>query len=248
MCTFQYISDIHLELLDCVPIIECCAPYLLLAGDIGNLSSAESARRFIEFIEQVSAKFATVFLVAGNHEYYNTTINEGNASIAAAVKRYDNVVFLNNDAYHFPDSDISLFGGTFWTRIPPHQEKIIRERVNDYYQIIGLTPAVMNRMYDDACDALNAAKDHGINRRWIVMSHHIPRHSLVHYKYQGSEVTCAYASDIEAANDPRIVAWIYGHTHHPNRRGKFLCNPVGYKGENNNINWKATFTIQVPQQ
>jgi hypothetical protein len=55
---------------------------------------------------------------------------------------------------------------------------------------------------------------------------------LVHPDYHDSPINSAFATDVPLAEDPRIAAWIYGHTHKPNFGPRFFCNPIGYPSEN----------------
>jgi predicted phosphodiesterase len=68
--TFQYISDIHLEhykLEDIDKVIpEKEANILILAGDIGYPEEIQ----YKTYIQKVSQIWEKVFLIAGNHEYY----------------------------------------------------------------------------------------------------------------------------------------------------------------------------------
>ena len=47
----------------------------------------------------------------------------------------------------------------------------------------------------------------------------------------------------------KIKCWIYGHTHTPSNRIidgiPFLCNPIGYPNENENINFQSTIKYSV---
>jgi hypothetical protein len=67
MVKFQYISNLHLDL---YPLglfdIDAIAPYLLLAGDIGN----PYQKKYELFLENISKKFEKIFIISGNHEYY----------------------------------------------------------------------------------------------------------------------------------------------------------------------------------
>jgi len=66
MYRFQYVSDLHLEFRKKVLRIPPVAPFLLLAGDIGY--PCRSLYR--EFLRYAAHDFEKVFLVAGNHEFY----------------------------------------------------------------------------------------------------------------------------------------------------------------------------------
>ena len=145
--------------------------------------------------------------------------------------RVQNVTYLQNEAYHFEDGP-SVFGGTFWTRIPPLERSACLEGVADYTQIVGFTPEVCTQKHEEAVAALQACMDAHPMRRWVVLSHHIPKRALVAPRWRTFSARAAFACDVDVADDPRIVAWVYGHTHTAEVQGKFHCNPVGYPGEN----------------
>ena len=48
-------------------------------------------------------------------------------------------------------------------------------------------------------------------------------------------------------NKDKIKCWIYGHTHTPSNNIiheiPFLSNPIGYPGENKNVNFNITIKI-----
>ena len=73
---FQFVSDLHLE----TPgdseefFISAVAPYLILGGDIGRLSSCE---RYLAFLGRQCSSFERVFLVLGNHEFFGLSREEG---------------------------------------------------------------------------------------------------------------------------------------------------------------------------
>ena len=70
----QYISDLHLEMYKenvspdlFTKLIRPEAPYLALCGDIGIPDFVN----YENFLNWCSRRWTKVFLVAGNHEYYN---------------------------------------------------------------------------------------------------------------------------------------------------------------------------------
>lgn len=74
--SFQVLSDLHLEinrqyLSYEIPV---CAEHLILAGDIGRLTDYEDYRNFLQ---KQTARFKLVFLIPGNHEFYNGTFAAG---------------------------------------------------------------------------------------------------------------------------------------------------------------------------
>ena len=170
--------------------------------------------------------------IRDSHEYYHESIAGGEARLVEATSGRQNLTYLQNHAVHLPDSDVSIFGGTFWTSIPPSERALCVGLVADYELIVGFTPAQSTRLHEAAVDALEAALEATPGRRWVVVSHHMPKRSLVAPRWKNYPATAAFACDVRLADDPRIVAWVYGHTHTAAEDGKFHCNPRGYPGEN----------------
>lgn len=107
--TFQYSSDLHFEIWGPThPFEEFITPpppeekdntYLILAGDLAPLHH----KRLREFLQWCSSKYAKIFYVSGNHEYYfngKFTIPE-----MVEIKRElcaacgDNIVPLEDETY-----------------------------------------------------------------------------------------------------------------------------------------------------
>ena len=226
---FQYMSDLHTDIRGSARVqFAPAAPLLLLAGDIGHPSHPAYA----ELLDLASNAYKHVFLIAGNHEFYNESIESGEARLVAASRGWHNVSYLQNQAFHIPDSDVSVFGGTFWTSIPPEEHLLCTRAVADYTHIESFLPAHSTRLHKEAVAALEAALEESPGRRWVVMSHHMPKKVLIAPRWLSHPASSAFASDIRVADDPRIVAWVYGHTHTGGVQGKFYCNPRGYPGEN----------------
>lgn len=74
--TVQIMSDLHLELNRQYADFDFAAksPLLVLGGDIGRLVDYEP---FLGFLARQTARFERVFLVLGNHEFYEMSYDEG---------------------------------------------------------------------------------------------------------------------------------------------------------------------------
>lgn len=222
-------SDLHTESSGSARVqFAPAAPILLLAGDVGRPSHPSYAK----LLDLASKAYEHVFLIAGNHEYYHESIESGEARLVAASGGRQNVSYLQNKAVHLPNSNVSIFGGTFWTSIPPDEHIMCTSAIADYRCIKSFSPAHSTRLHQEAVAALEAALEESPDRRWVVMSHHVPKKTLVAPRWVNHPASAAFASDIQVADDPRIVAWVYGHTHTGGVQGKFHCNPRGYPGEN----------------
>ena len=205
---FQYVSDLHTEVRGSAPVcLAPRAPTLLLAGDVGHPSHPAYAA----LLDSVGEAFQSVFVVAGNHEYYHESIASGEARLLAVAGGRRNVTYLQNRAVHLPDSDVSVFGGTFWTSIPPAKRAACRAAAADYERIAGFSPEQSTRLHEAAVAALGAALEAAPGRRWVVVSHHMPRQALVAPQWVDHPATAAFACEPEPPEDTwydRLVAWV----------------------------------------
>lgn len=257
---FQYASDLHLEhyfeninkvrRLFVQPLIRDRdnADFLLLAGDVGRPLNDS----YKTLIKELAPHYKRIFITTGNHEYYRMPSCETIAQFDEKCRQIcanaaDNITFLQNECYNINDW-ISIYGGTFWTDIPPEKRRIIESVMNDYSYIPDLTAKQTNDLHHVAVKGLEENLQ-STNHKWIVMSHHMPSFDLIDEKYKtpaNADLNYAFASDIQAANNERILAWVYGHTHTSRKCGKFYCNAVGYPSERS-TNWSAqTFVVTSP--
>src|ERR1700761_2411214 len=109
----QYISDIHLEHRNTFPIIPPVGNYLALLGDIGN----PFKKNYIDFINYTSKNWDKIFLISGNHEYWQEryTISEVDKEIENIVSKFDNVYFLNKKSHY--NNGYLFVGTTLWSKI-----------------------------------------------------------------------------------------------------------------------------------
>jgi DNA repair exonuclease SbcCD nuclease subunit len=260
--TFQYFSDIHLEFynenlpkiqrlfIDKLKKQEHRPKYLLLPGDIGNPTNYS----YKDFLASLSPLYHKVFVIPGNHEYYkmpyDTTVElDDHCRSICKNSPHNNIIFLQNEAYDISET-LAIYGSTFWTNIPQTTHASVAHAINDYSKIPNFTPLVSNSLHDKALSHLHTHIENSEDyKRWIVMSHHMPCDNLIDAKYRTSSVyrsiNHAFACNVSIASDPRIIAWVYGHTHSPKVDGKFYCNPVGYPGENANWSLDKVINIQL---
>lgn len=250
---FQYFSDIHIEWCndqrvdEIIQAVKPQAPYLIMAGDIGDPFKPS----YLKFISAMSKLFQKVFLITGNHEYYQkkrkpnqpggiTWIEVVDRHIEKLVQTLPNVIFLNNSSYPF-NEELVIFGGTMWT-IPDEAEiDLIFETVNDFRMIPGFNVRSLPYFHTQFTEKLAEILD--TQRQVIVVSHHIPSFGLIDLAYKDCGVNSAFACDVALRENPKIITWVYGHTHKGNIFEKFLCNPIGYPGENLKVNFSETFAL-----
>jgi len=247
---FQYFSDIHTEQYKSnhkkwkriQKFIIPSAPYLIIAGDIGDPFTI----LYKEFLAYLSPLFEHIFIVAGNHEYYGQRdMNEVQEEIRKFTASLGNVAFLENDIFHIPNSNISVYGATFWSDIQKNEEDDIKYYITDYTCIPNFSIETSKQLFSVSCDKLNDALDTYTTRNFVIISHHLPSYSLIDPKYLHAKpsLSSAFASNIVYTHNPRILAWVTGHTHTSCEQGKFHVNPIGYKGENLKYDFNKTFEI-----
>jgi len=234
------------------PKIKVMADVLCLAGDIGYPYSGI----YREFLKQMNSDFKKVFIIAGNHEYYNSdkydthTMEDIHQDIQGVINdnTLTNITFLNNS---WEEYDNVLFAGTtLWSKIPSANINDIC-LMNDFKQIEGLTYDTYNLLHYKSCsfitDTLASIEKGDVyknpNKKIVMMTHHLPSFNLIDEKHAYSDTNCFYASKCDKFFTAPIKAWIYGHTHTPNKtlinNIQFVCNPKGYPSENTSVKYET---------
>ena len=237
----QYISDIHLELLNSNSInIFPIGDVLILAGDIGN----PYEEKYNDFLIDITNKFKKTFIIAGNHEYYNNNINDVKYKIKEICGKLPNITFLDNSYEDY--NNYRFIGTTLWTKIRNKYYTI-----NDTTYINDMTIEKYNLLHTECVKFLNEILSNSIDKNIIVITHHLPIYELTDIKYRNN-LYYKYHEWFNADIDDiikkyNICAFIYGHTHicsvqnHYNIN--FYCNPVGYENENENLDINKTFDL-----
>lgn len=258
----QYASDLHLEHYpdirseaDLKPerwiIPDPTADALVLAGDIG-FPEKESYHLFLKWC---SEHWPQVFVVAGNHEYYNHLNAPYNLVpeqklhymrwAAVAMAKHRNIHILNRDAVELRPG-VWILGCTLWSDVPDDMHYDAKTSMNDYRLIftqgeggpVPLTVKDTNSWHQEDLSWLLATleeiQDKG--HKAIVVTHHLPTFELVNRCYKGHPLNCCFASSLDAAIERfQPLVWICGHSHLANRvtigRTQLALNPHGYPGE-----------------
>ena len=258
MPSVTYISDIHLEFYKASMPFESILQWkkgdiLCLAGDIGypELPSYQA------FLTYASSLFTHVFIIAGNHEYYQTrdcphkTIHSVNNHITDICAQFPNVHFLNNTTYYMPEFDTYVLGTTLWSTTTGDHDELYT--YNDFKKIHNMAlPEYMDRLHDMSVsyvtgelEKLNMASS---NSKIIVLTHHMPSYKLIHPSYKGSDINHLFATNLEKLMYTyRIDHWICGHSHTSMNitihNTQLWMNPVGYPGEHQHVTWDTSFLI-----
>ncbi|RBR20701.1 uncharacterized protein FIESC28_05218 [Fusarium coffeatum] len=218
----QIMSDLHLELNRQYATFDfpVKAPFLILGGDIGRMVDYDM---FLPFLARQTARFEKVFLVLGNHEFYEMTYEEGITKARELEKEEaleGKLVLLDRNRWDDLDSELTIVGATLWSKIPPSAAEMVTLRVSDYKKISGWTVAKHNECHarDLAylSETLTALNDTESQRTVLVVTHHAPciagsskpEHANAPFK-------SAFSTDVIQAREfvTGVAVWMFGHTH-----------------------------------
>lgn len=249
----QYASDLHLEFRDNfvgTALLKPIAPVLALAGDIGS----PYRREYRDFLAYCSKFWDRVFVVAGNHEFYNKrpvkpahksyTVSQMLATIRSHAAEFRNVHFLERDRVDY--GGVAFLGCTLWTDTSVNHD-LARSAMTDYKVItVDGVSAIMpeqttewhHRDHAWLAEGLATCADAGTPA--VVLTHHLPSYAFVAARYATSPINFCFASRCDDLLHPPVRAWIAGHTHAAVHRhwtfegGEVVhgcVNPTGYPGE-----------------
>jgi len=241
---FQVLSDIHLEFYKEYPGLthfindQNAADCLCLCGDIGDPHSPHY-KRFLT--ECVDAPYAYVFIIAGNHEFYNCHMQRVHNKIRELCKEVGNekLVYLNNTCFDLPNTNIRVFGATLWSKITEEQALDVRCFIADFRCIKEWDIDENNAKHEKSLKGLAVELSTlPAGKKLIVMSHHAPSLLCGNPIHVDSPISSAFKSDLYdliASNTHKIAVWMYGHDHHtmifPIKDTILVSNQVGYPGE-----------------
>ena len=183
--------------------------------------------------------------VAGNHEFYGSDLQTTLATLRSEAAG-SAVHVLEHDAWHH--GPVRFLGCTLWSDHRLHATEEARaegERhamafVRDFSRIAvtpaapdTLTPAIAQRLCDDAVAWLEARFAEPHAGPTVVVTHFAPSRLSIHPRFAGSPINACFVSDLAARIErwqPRL--WLHGHTHDSfdYRIGatRVVCNPRGY--------------------
>jgi predicted phosphodiesterase len=232
MVRFQLCSDIHLEfygnkiqtLLSKFPVT---GDYLLLAGDIGYPQKSY----YRDFLQFISPKYKKVFLVAGNHEYYQqwagwkpSSISMIQSKLSELVAEFSNIHYLDNSYIDISDTNhsgeqtqIRVLGTTLWFR-PENDEKAISDYHTIYIDHEGYSIPITNDYIEAEWNRARTFIRENVDptKKNIVMTHHLPTYQLVRPEYlidRYKNINSYFASNCEDLIQPPITTWVCGHSH-----------------------------------
>lgn len=228
------LSDLHLET---VPHPDAFAPtppdfdILVCAGDIWR---ADPARGFHVLRRLAGEK--PVVCVLGNHEHWNSVLNERLPDARKAAEACG-VTLLQGDAVTL--HGCRFIGATLWTdyalagdTVEPDDEtgEAIETETGTAKLTIGATIAQHQVELARLAELINA---HTGPEPLVVVTHHAPHPDCVRTEDHGTFFAGNGASDLSALLDTgRIDLWVHGHVHHSVHMALpsgtvIRCNPAG---------------------
>ena len=240
----QVTSDIHLDqnrFDDYSNILTPSAKYLIIAGDVANVSDSE----YSSFLIWCSFRFEKVFLIAGNHEYYNSNAtykyNQNRISINAESMDdkltilqekinfsnfyFSNIYFLNQDLVEL--AEFYIYGCTLWTCIENQMKPVAKRKLNDLKKIFtqgrnGINPLTVqyrNSLHLSDVDFLDFHLSMPHDKPVVIVTHHLPSFCVTPEKYKdGCNDAQLFSNDMDVLlsnwgfNIP-LGVWICGHSH-----------------------------------
>jgi hypothetical protein len=171
-------------------------------------------------------------------------MHETNYFMKNYFQQFNNISLLNNN-YEIYDN-YCFIGTTLWSKITNP-----RYRINDLRSIPDFDIFEYNRLNNLSINVLEDILEN--NENCIIITHHMPSSSLIDIKYKTPDMQPYnqwFYSNMDKFienNKNKIKCWIYGHTHTPldsiMHGIPFLCNPIGYPDENQNLNFQKNITI-----
>jgi len=236
--TIQYLSDLHFEFpqnrkwLKENPILPE-GDILLIAGDTYHLGN-QFTNPWI--FDELAEKFQQVFLVAGNHEYYNG-YNVAPSRDAFQIEIRPNVTLFQNQDFEY--DGIKFILTTLWSRVEKHPQ-FVYTGMYDFRKIkfndLPFSIAHYNELYDRNFDFLKNATQQNTSKKCVVMTHHLPSDLCNSDEFQGSRLNEGFCTNLtEWIEGQKIDFWIYGHSHRNVNDveiggTQLLTNQLGYVG------------------
>lgn len=255
----RVVSDLHLEFtpLDLPSLPSDVDTTLVLAGDIGNFTVNGNVT--MTHFKKWASQFKHVVYVLGNHDYYHDDLQSATINAKDMLSDLDNVHILDKHAVEI--DDVCFIGATLWTDFKNGDNgsmNFCEYAMADYKYInnsgMRVTPQDTLREHQHAkffiFDRIKQATAKGLKP--VVVTHHLPSYQSVHPFYAGSELNCAFASNLDADIEfCDALLWIHGHTHYcfdyKIANTRIFCNPRGYVIGNRieNANFNPTATIDL---
>ena len=222
---FQIMSDLHLEVGQQYATfhIQPCAPFLVLAGDIGRLADYDAFRGFLSI---QCEQFRKVFLVLGNHEFFGVPRAQG-LVLAEKLENEemlkDTLLVVNRKRIDL--ASVTILGCTLQSHVPDDAMAIVSQKINDFRRIGEWTVADHNAEHAKDVDwlkkeieAIRQVED-ASQRKILVVTHHAPAtRGTSAPANESNPWSSAFSTDLFGQHDgsplDNVQYWVFGHTHY----------------------------------
>lgn len=236
---FALASDLHVTFGSLVVENTEGADVLILAGDVYEAIDLPfgSEHHYVRtFFDSVSTQFKHVLWVAGNHEFYGTSIEWGISLIRKWIEHcgWKNVHFLEKESILI--DDVWFHGTTLWTSLKNADPLVTQQVVlgiEDFRYIEGLNGLTF---YANHIESLRWLKDAVIpDKKNVVITHHQPCDLSIDPMFIMNPVSYGYFTELSEYifDHQEIKYWCAGHTHrklyYTIDDTRVVCNPRGYK-------------------
>lgn len=237
------LSDLHLEFLRdqgkfSLPAVD--ADVTVLAGDIH-----EHTHGLTWAAQTILPLGRQVIYVSGNHEFYDAHI-AGLPGQMKKVAQQLGIHFLDNSSVVI--GGVRFLGSTLWTDFVLYGAEAVfgsmqaaKRLINDFQCIRAkgggtFTPQDSVALHRTARRWLEEQLAQPFNGPTVVVTHHAPHPGSIHPRFQGSELSPVFASDLTTLIERYEPAlWIHGHMHdtfdYKVGATRVVCNPKGYLDE-----------------
>lgn len=236
-----YFSDLHFEFGDTnqTPSGEV----LVLAGDFTIKA------RNLDWLNNLD--FEHVIYVLGNHEFYRGSIEKIYSETFKLLAPH--VHMLNDSSVNI--NGVDFHGATLWTDYNKSNpiDMMTAENVMNDHKLIRFENGERRfnagsalYLHNESIKFLKKSVKPGD----IIVTHHAPSYQSVHAMYANSSFNYAFVSDLEdLITQLKPKLWFHGHVHtsfdYTIGDTNILCNPRGYKGYEENIEFDWNKTIEI---
>lgn len=208
---------------------------LIIAGDLCD------SQNLYESYKKLSKLNVQVISVLGNHEYWDSSPFDIENIKNNIELDFPNIKILECEKFNF--KNITFSGATLWFNKPTERE--FEDKMIDYRKIKDFVPWVYNKARYSRNWLMS-----NINSNEIVITHHLPAHESVNWKYVGSPLNDFFVNDVkDVIKETKAKYWIHGHTHescsYKIGKTKIIANPYGYKGYELNESFQKEFIIKL---
>ncbi|TKA22535.1 hypothetical protein B0A50_08076 [Salinomyces thailandicus] len=208
--------------------------------------------KYRDFLALQCARFEKVLLIAGNHDFYGSSRQEGLEAAESLEKDpalNGRLVFMNRARFDVPDSEVTVLGCTLQSHIAPHYTKL----TNDFERIKDWRVAHHNEEHQRDVEWLRGSiatvAEQG--RQAVIATHYAPAFAkTTHPTNENNAVSQCFSSHVLNALESwhgrqQVTHWIFGHTHWNARfrHGRVLVLSNQLCNDSRNLSWWQKHTL-----